>query len=368
MTTSSSNPDGTIAPEELEFLRRRSKGVGLAITAPCSVSAEGKTFEGEWSCASDDMIPSLRSAASTIKRAGAIAVLQLHHGGRLAPAAILGSAPLSPSGVRAEVPGADLPRAMSEEEIEETIKAFGRAAKRAIQAGFDGIEIHGANGYLLQQFFSPHANRRADQWGGSVENRAAFPIAVVEEVQEVVRRNAYRPFSIGYRISPEEIEQPGITIEETLELVEGLVACRLDWLHIVTASYFAGSIRNAHDNRTRTRVIIDKVRNRTLVIGCGSISDPGDALRVLEEGADLVALGRALIMEPEWVEKVAEGYWDEIRYCLPTSSGTPGDLSIPPRMFRALLNRPGWMNLCQEADSIYVPMPGHASRRLLVES
>jgi 2,4-dienoyl-CoA reductase-like NADH-dependent reductase (Old Yellow Enzyme family) len=235
-----------------------------------------------------------------------------------------------------------MPREMTEGEIEETIKAFGQAARRAILAGFDGVEIHGANGYLLQQFFSPHANRRSDQWGGSIENRAAFPIAVLEEVQEVVRRNAYRPFSIGYRLSPEEIDEPGITMEETMQLVEGIVACRPDWIHISTNEYFAGSIRDAADLRPRAKVIAEHTEGRTTLIGVGSILTPGDAVRVLDDGPQLVALGRALLMEPEWVEKVHAGEEDEIRTTLPTAGGAEM-LTIPPRMYRKLLSRPGWL-------------------------
>lgn len=347
MTTYSSNLNGTITEEEVEFLRRRSQGVGMAITAACYVISHGHAFEGQWSCASDQMIPSLRTAAEAIKGAGARAVLQLHHGGRMSPASLLGYTPLAPSPVAAVRHGADLPREMTEEEIEETIKAFGQAAKRAIVAGFDGVEIHGANTYLLQQFFSPHSNRRADQWGGSIENRAAFPIAVLEEVQEVVRRNAYRPFSIGYRLSPEETEEPGITIEQTLQLVEGLVSCRPDWLHISTGNYFAGSIRDTSDRQPRAGLIAKQVRGRATVIGVGSITTPEDAVRVLNDGPDLVGLGRALITDPEWIEKVADGRADDISLCLPPTRGGE-TLNIPPPMYRKMLSRAGWLPLCPE--------------------
>jgi 2,4-dienoyl-CoA reductase-like NADH-dependent reductase (Old Yellow Enzyme family) len=345
MTTYSSHPNGMITPEEVAFLRRRSKGVGMTITAACHVSYDGHAFEGQWSCASDEAIPSLKEAADAIRDAGAMAVLQLHHGGRLCSSALLGHAPLGPSPVRAERPGADEPREMTEAEIERTIAAFGQAARRAVRAGFDGVEIHGANGYLLQQFFSPHANRRTDQWGGSVENRAAFPIAVLEEVQEVVRRNAYRPFSIGYRLSPEEVEENGITIEETLHLVEGLVACRPDWLHVSTNDYFAGSLRSRDDTRARTDIIAECVDNRTAIIGVGSVLTPDTAVRILEHGAHLVALGRELIMEPEWVEKVAAGELDELRLCLPAEGGDEA-LTIPTPMYRRMLGRPGWLPVC----------------------
>jgi 2,4-dienoyl-CoA reductase-like NADH-dependent reductase (Old Yellow Enzyme family) len=368
MVTDSSNPDGTIAPEEIAFLARRSRGVGMAITAPCAVSTTGRVLDGEWSCQSDDRTSSLAAAAAAIKGSGAVAVLQLHHGGRLCPAGVIGAQPLAPSSLRAGQTGTDAPRGMTEEEIEKTIEAFGHAAKRAILAGFDGIEINGAGGSLLQQFFSPLTNTRTDQWGGPVENRAAFPIAVVEEVQEVVRRNAYRPFSIGYRLSAEEIEEGGITIEQTLELVEGLVACRLDWLHVVTSSYFAGSIRHPEDQRTRTRIIAEKVKKKTLVIGCGAIADPADALRAVDDGADMVALGRALVIDPEWAVKVAEGRIDQIVRCLPSGPTVPEELSIPPRMYRMITGRPGWMNLCQEHQEMEPRFTGSSARMQLVES
>jgi 2,4-dienoyl-CoA reductase-like NADH-dependent reductase (Old Yellow Enzyme family) len=350
MTTCSSNADGTITPDEIEFLRRRSRGVGMAMTAPCFVIGHGHAFHGQWSCAGDEMIPSLRQAAEAIKGSGAVAVLQLHHGGRRSPASLLGHPPLSASAIAAERPGADLPREMTEGEIEQTIKAFGQAAKRAIRAGFDGVEIHGASGYLLQQFFSSHSNRRSDQWGGSVENRAAFPIAVLEEVQEIVRRNAYFPFSIGYRLSPEEIEEPGITMKDTLQLVEGLVACRIDWLHVVTPDYFGGSLSNPMDRRPRARMIAEKVGGRTKVIGTGAITSPDDALRLLDDGVSLVALGRGLVMDPDWVQKVLAGESDMIRECLP-ASGADELLTIPTPMYRRMLARPGWIPVCSEVPA-----------------
>lgn len=345
MTTYSSHPDGTISREELAFLERRARGLGMVMTAACYVIHHGHAFDGQWSCATETMVPSLRAAATAIKRGGALAVLQIHHGGRLSPASILGHEPLAPSAVPARRAGADTPRAMTEAEIEETIKAFGQAARRAILAGYDGVEIHGANSYLLQQFFSPHANRRTDQWGGTVENRAAFPIAVLEEVQEIVRRNAYRPFAIGYRLSPEEVEEPGISLHDTMQLVEGIVACRPDWIHISTNDYFAGSIRASGDRVPRAKLIAERVRKRATVIGVGSIYTPDSAVRVLADGVDLVALGRSMIIEPEWPAKVECGDIRGLRACLPPV-GAESLLDIPPGMYRRILGRPGWLPLC----------------------
>ena len=347
MATYSSNPDGTITEEEISYLRRRSKDVGMVITAACYVSPDGQAFDGQWSCADDAMIPSLRRAAEAIKSAGAVAVLQLHHGGRLCRSGVIGESPLSASAVAAERPGAETPREMTEEEIERTIKAFGQAARRAIRAGFDGVEIHGANGYLLQQFFSPHSNLRTDQWGGTLENRAAFPIAVLEEVQEVVRRNAYTPFCIGYRLSPEEVESPGIAIADTLQLVEGLAACRPDWIHVSTQDYYAGSLRNPADRRPRAALVARQVRGRTVVIGSGSLNTPELAVAPLADGVSLVAIGRALLIEPEWGAKVLSGNAEELRRCLP-AGGAVEELSIPAPMYARLLGTPGWLPVCSE--------------------
>ncbi|MBE0643830.1 MAG: NADH-dependent flavin oxidoreductase, partial [Bacteroidetes bacterium] len=182
MTTWSSHQDGTIHPDEIAYLRRRSRGPALVMTAACYVQPEGHAFDGQWSCHSDAMLPSLRSAADAIHDEGALAVLQIHHGGRMCPASLLGHAPLSASAVPAERPGADIPRAMTEEEILACIDAFADATRRAIAAGYDGVEIHGANTYLLQQFFSPHSNRRDDAWGGTLEKRMRFPLAVARAV------------------------------------------------------------------------------------------------------------------------------------------------------------------------------------------
>src|SRR5690606_8912264 len=151
----------------------------------------------------------------------------------------------------------DMPREMSEEEILDTIAAFGEATRRAIEAGFDGIELHGANTYLIQQFFSPHSNRRTDKWGGDIEKRMTFPLAVVSAVQEAVSKHATEPFIVGYRISPEEIEEPGITMEDTLQLAERLAEANLDYLHLSVGTVWRGSIREQDD----TTPLLERLRD-----------------------------------------------------------------------------------------------------------
>jgi 2,4-dienoyl-CoA reductase-like NADH-dependent reductase (Old Yellow Enzyme family) len=359
MTTWSSNPDGTIHHDELDYIRLRSRGPALFMTAACYVQPDGHAFDGQWGCHSDAMLPSLRSAAEAIHAEGALAVLQIHHGGRMCPAALLGHAPLSASAVPAERPGTDTPRAMTEPEILATIDAFAAATRRAIAAGYDGVEIHGANTYLLQQFFSPHSNRREDDWGGSLEKRMRFPLAVTRAVLDAAA-GADRPFAVGYRFSPEEVENPGITLDDTMALIDALVAVRgegkkerggegrrIDWLHVSVRDYAAGSMRDPHDLRRPTRAVVEhRARlpeaDRPPVIGVGMMHTPEDALFALEDGCAAVALGRIALMEPEWTEKVRTGRAADIRRTLPVVGGNDS-LTIPAPMYRVLLGRAGWL-------------------------
>ncbi|MFZ1731055.1 MAG: NADH-dependent flavin oxidoreductase [Bacteroidota bacterium] len=352
MTTWSSHKDGTIHPDELAYLRRRSKGPSLVMTAACYVQPEGHAFDGQWGCHDDEMLPSLRAAADAIHAEGARAVLQIHHGGRMCPASLLGgNAPLSASAVPADRPGADIPRTMLEDEIFDCIDAFADATSRAIAAGYDGVEIHGANTYLLQQFFSPHSNRRDDEWGGTLEKRLRFPLGVADAVLEAANA-AGRPFAVGYRLSPEEIEEPGITLEDTMHLVDALAALRsgnrrLDWLHISVRDYTAGSMRNPQVTERPTHAIAERLAQlptatRPALIGVGMMYTPEDALLALEDGCDAVALGRIALMEPDWTEKVRSNNAEDIRQTLPARDGEV-DLTIPTPMYRILVNRKGWL-------------------------
>jgi 2,4-dienoyl-CoA reductase-like NADH-dependent reductase (Old Yellow Enzyme family) len=160
MTTEASEDDGSVSTEELAYLRRRARsGVSAVITSCAFVDAEGKSFRGI-GASSDHLIESLARIANTIHDGGARAILQLYDGGRLS----LGP-PRAPSAVAPSRPNARVPREMSDGQIERLISAFAEAAERAVRAGFDGIELHGANHYMIHQFFSPRANHRTDHWG-----------------------------------------------------------------------------------------------------------------------------------------------------------------------------------------------------------
>ncbi|UNL83543.1 NADH-dependent flavin oxidoreductase [Priestia koreensis] len=345
MTNFSSNEDGTVSDAEVNYYIRRSKGVGMVITACTYVTDTGKGFPGEFAGHTDDMIPSLRRLATAIKDQGAKAVLQIFHGGRLCPPNLVPNGEiLSASAVPAENPrgAGDLPtpRALTEEEIQSIIRDFGETTRRAIEAGFDGVELHGANGYLIQQFFSPHSNRREDRWGGSLENRMAFPLAVVEEVEKVVAEHAKEPFIVGYRFSPEEPETPGITMKDTLALVDALAEKKLDYLHVSLMEYWSAPRRGVEDTRSRLEIIQERVGHKVPVMGVGSIYTADDAIKALESGVPLLAIGRELIIDPDWVEKVETGREQEIVTKL--SKNDQERLVIPDPLWQAILNAPGW--------------------------
>ena len=342
MTTYSGNDDGTVSEEEIAYYRHRNQSAGLLISACAYVLTQGKGFPGQIGAHSDEMIPSLRRIAEALKENGEKAVLQIYHGGRMsAKEELPDNQSVSASAIASEREGAQVPREMTAKEIEETIYAFGEATRRAIEAGFDGVEIHGANTYLIQQFFSLHSNRRKDKWGGNLSKRMAFPIAVVDSVILAKEKFAQQPFLVGYRISPEEIENPGIGIKDTLEFVEVLSHKKLDYLHISTADFWGASVRNSKDTEPRTLLILKKLGTSIPIIGVGGISTPNHAAKILESGISFVALGREILIEPKWQLKLKTGAVEDIATRLDLNR--QAELIIPTPLWNSLLSRTGWI-------------------------
>jgi 2,4-dienoyl-CoA reductase-like NADH-dependent reductase (Old Yellow Enzyme family) len=313
----------------------------MVITACTFVTPNGKGFPGEFAGDRDEMVPSLKSLATAIKEQGAKAILQIFHGGRECPSELVPNGDVvSASEVVSEQPNRKVPRALIEDEIQSIIKAFGETARRAIEAGFDGVEIHGANGYLIQQFFSPHSNQREDNWGGSIEKRMSFPLAVIDEVKKVVGQHASSEFLVGYRFSPEEPETPGITMADTLKLVDALVGKNLDYLHVSLLDFWSVPRRGVEDTRSRIEIILERIGMRVPVIGVGSILSADDALKAFQTGVALIALGRELIIDPDWVQKVENGKEDQIETKI--DKGAQERLEVPNPLWQAIIHSPGW--------------------------
>ncbi|MEJ9229363.1 NADH-dependent flavin oxidoreductase [Peribacillus butanolivorans] len=341
MTTYSSDDHGFITEDELAYYAERSAGVGAVITACAYVIAGGKGFPGQFSVDDDLFIPSLRKLAETIQAKGSKAILQIYHGGRQSPPELVpDNQPVSASAI-ASKQDAPVPREMSENEIQDVIMAFGEATRRAIEAGFDGVEIHGANTYLLQQFFSPHSNRRTDKWGGTLGKRLIFPLTLVNEVERTVAEHAKKPFIIGYRISPEEGSNPRITLDDTLQFVDRLANQNLDYLHISVGHFWNGSFRESDRTKSRIVKIYEKVGNRIPIVGVGSLHTPEEVAEAMETGVPFIALGRELIMEPHWIEKIRAGKEIELRTTL--SKKDQDELVIPDPLWEKLINIKGWL-------------------------
>lgn len=339
MTNYASQKNGEVTEAELAYYKERAGGVGAVITAVAYVIPNGQGFPNEISAASDDMIPSLKRLADTIKGEGAKAILQIFHAGRMAPVDIVED-PVSASAVKANRPNLTTPRELTEGEIAEIIEAFGEATRRAIEAGFDGVEIHGANTYLIQQFFSPQTNRRTDKWGGSLENRMTFPLAVIDTVKKSVEKNARDPFIVGYRLSPEEPWHPGITIEDTLAFSEVLSKQDLDYLSISLQDFWQGSIRDKEDKAARIQLIQDRVGHTLPIMGVGSLHTPDDVAEALDSGVPLIALGRELIVEPKWIEKIKNG--EETSIATTMSRNDQEKLVVPDALWKAATTIKGW--------------------------
>lgn len=336
MTTWSANPDGTISEQELEFYKRRSQNVGLVITGCTYVTPSGIGFTHEFAAYDDRFINSLEKLAAAAQSGGAPAILQIFHAGNKAiPELVPNNDVISASA--SSVKSGDFvkrvvqSREMTENEIQETIRAFGDVTKRAIKAGFDGIELHGAHGFLLQNFFSPLFNQRNDRWGGDLEGRMRFPLAVLQEVKNVVYEYATKPFAIGYRISPEESATGGLRIEDTYKLLDRLISSGISYIHTSLVS-INDSYPVESPNGPRTiELILNHIAGRVPVIAAGKIRTPSQAQEAISTGLPLVAIGKGLVINPEWVTLAESGRDHEIQTTL--NPQLVHELTIPDKLW-----------------------------------
>ncbi|MDU6682813.1 MAG: flavocytochrome c [Enterobacteriaceae bacterium] len=311
MTTCTGYFDGTVSSELIEYYRERAGAIGAVIVECCFVDNLGLAFPGAIGIDNDAKVAGLAKIANAIKSKGSKAILQIYHGGRMVdPKLIGGRTPVGPSALAAPRDGAATPVALTTQEVEEMVAKFGDAVRRAILAGFDGVELHGANTYLIQQFYSPNSNQRDDEWGGSRDNRAKFPLAVLDITHKMVRQYADDAFIIGYRFSPEEMEVPGIRFDDTLYLLEKLAARGLDYLHFSVGATLRPSIVETTDPTPLIEKYVAQ-RSETLaqvpVMGVGGVVNAADAQDAVDHGYDLIAVGRACIAYPDWADRIMRG-------------------------------------------------------------
>lgn len=345
MTTWSSNDDYTVSDEELCYYKYRNKGAGMIITGCTHIQENGIGFTNEFAAYNDTFIPGLKKLATVIKENGAKAILQINHAGNKALPNLINGEVMSSSSVETvstDFAPALTPKELSEKEIEVIIRDFGETTRRAIEAGFDGVEIHGAHGFLLQNFVSPFFNKRKDQWGGTLEKRLNFPIAVVTEIKRVINQYAQKEFILGYRISPDEPMEEALRIKDTFSLIDKLIELNVSYIHASLPDALQSKAVDATNDKTYLDELSQYINKRVLFVAAGTIQTPEQAELVIENGA-LPAIGHAFITDPLWMQKAGNGESENIY--LTIKKDNVEELKLPKKLWSAIQNSGSWFTI-----------------------
>jgi 2,4-dienoyl-CoA reductase-like NADH-dependent reductase (Old Yellow Enzyme family) len=302
MTTTQSNPDGTVSDADLVWLERlASDGFGLVISCAAAISRTSIAFPNELSAGSDNMLPGLKRLAARLKNHHSVTVIQLCHGGARTIPELTGEAVWAPSScITSKRPGSVPPRELSISQIKQIVDDFANASARVARAGFDGVEVHGANGYLITQFISPTTNLRKDEYGGSLTNRARF----VRDVVKACRKKVPKDFIIGVRLSFETNGmRTKLDIDENIQIMNWLVEDGIDYAHDSQWDYTAMSSK--YPDKVALEYIRQQVDSRVPLICAGKVTSVADAEKAMGYGADLVAIGRAAIGNARIPERFA---------------------------------------------------------------
>jgi len=295
---------------------RAAGGPAMVIMEACSVAPEGIVSPHQARIYDDCFVEGLARVAAGMKAEGAVPAVQIHHGGRQTSPRVIGRKPFAPSHlpcptIRGEV------EPLSVERIQEIVRRFGDAAARAVAAGFEMIEIHGAHGYLINQFLSAFSNVREDEYGGDVEGRSRFAREVVREI----RRRVGPDYPLLFKISAQEFVPNGLTVPESIEILEGLLDCGVDAVQ-VSAGNDATPEWICQPMFMKKACLADsaaQVRKalRVPVLAVGRINSPQIAEEIIAGGrADLVCIGRGLLADPRMPIKAREGRLEDIRTCI----------------------------------------------------
>jgi len=295
LTNLQSHADGVLSDDEYRWLTKRAEGgFGVTMTCAAHVQAKGQGFPGQLGIFGDKHLGGLSRLAAGLNKEGTHSVVQLHHAGMRSPRELIGEAPHCPSAN--EEFGA---RAMSLDDVKASRDAFIAGAKRAEKAGFHGVELHGAHGYLICQFLSAEVNQRTDEYGGSFENRARF----LYECIEGVRAECGKDFSLGVRLSPERF---GMDLSEILSLAGALLKDdRIDYLDMSLWDSFKAPMGAAAGGKTLVELFGALARGRTRLGAAGKILTGADCQRAMDAGLDFVVIGRGAILHHDFPMKVA---------------------------------------------------------------
>jgi len=332
LTNCQSHPDGRLSDEEFHWLTKRAEGgFGLTMTCAAHVQARGQGFPGQLGIFGDEHIEGLARLASTIKASGSIAAVQLHHAGNRAPKDLAGDV-VCPSDDPAT--GA---RALTLTEVEQLRDDFIAAAKRAENAGFDGVEIHGAHGYVLLEFLSPKLNRREDRYGGSLENRSR----IIFEIIDGIRAQCRPDFQLGLRLSPERF---GVVLPDIRDVAtEILRQGKIDYLDMSLWDYTIEPSDEAFKGRSLMSVFTGIPRGDVRLGVAGKIRNAEDVMAVIEAGCDYALIGRAAILRHDFPERVRRdpGYRSPL---LPVSADHLAQEGVSPKFIAYLRTFPGFVS------------------------
>ena len=315
------NRDGSMNQRYINYLVARAEGGAGMITVEASyVDTRGMGSLYQVGVHQDRVIGGLRRMAEAVHSAGSKVGLEIYMGGRQSPSYMSQRQPIAPSVVRCEVlDPVPTPREMTQEDIKEVVQKFADGARRMKEAGLDYVLLHGAHGYLIGSFLSPYSNKRTDQYGGSPDNRARFPLEIVRAVREVVGPD----WPIGYRISAQEYVDGGLTIEDTTKFCQELVRTGVDWIDTSGSIYETDFMTSQGSEAPKgsfvreARAIKDAVGDDAMVSATGRLNDPHFANEVMRTaGLDYVSVTRAFIADPEYGMKVTEGRFDDINHCI----------------------------------------------------
>jgi 2,4-dienoyl-CoA reductase-like NADH-dependent reductase (Old Yellow Enzyme family) len=295
MTNQQSHSDGTLSHDERRWLvMRAAGGFGLTMTCAAHVQAIGQGFPGQLGIFSDKHTEGLTGLASAIRAEGSLAVVQLHHAGARSPQALIGTRPVCPS----DDPESGA-RALSGDEVGQLIDDFVAAAVRARRCGFDGVEVHGAHGYVLAQFLSPEVNRRTDDYGGSADKRAR----IVVEILERIRERCGEDFNLGLRLSPERF---GLRLEEIAALARRVMTSGvIDYLDMSLWDYAKRPNEAAYQGRLLRDYFLELDRGPARLGVAGKIDSAAAARECLDAGFDFVSIGRAAIVHHDFPARVS---------------------------------------------------------------
>lgn len=309
MTNKQSFEDGTISIDEINWLSRRAQGgFGIITTAATHVSKYGQAWEGEFGVFDNKFIPSLKKLTHSIHRCDGLVFAQLFHGGIRSPEYLTGMQPISADKVECKESKSGFSIKASENDIKRIIKEFTSAAVRCVDAGFDGVELHGAHGYLISQFLSKSINKRKDKWGGDLKGRSRFLFEIFRSIREHVPEK----FIVGIRLSP-EIKGLEISLDASLKLVKRMSKLKVDFIHLSCWDIYAHSSEYPKNSKTLTEWFTKSIDNLPPIISTGNIWSSQDAQNALKQGADLIGVARAAIPYPDWTKNMIDPKYDPPR-------------------------------------------------------